>query len=232
MRHSLLVALFLVVGVGAQQPPFTLETYAGTTLLRTTTYPSAACDQPSPTDQAQPVALPTEAHFSDQAHPGRDCVLNVVALVSSLPPGTYTGILAASDGGRSDPAAYAVPGGQATTHPCDAPVTLPPSVVEGSHVLGWCAPDLDVNGTPANVTGWALYTNGTRALLANVTAGTTTNAAGQRNYTAPVLLVRGTASLQVAGVNAVGEGAKAPAIAVTVTIPPGVPAAGTIRSVQ
>lgn len=124
--------------------------------------------------------------------------------------------------------ALAVPA-QAQTHPCDLPQPTAGTALAGASItFQACASPTDVNGNPANPTGWALYDNGVRTTPAFV-FGTQSPVSGLFLVTlaATAPATAGVHTYQVAEINAVAEGAKSGPFALTVSLPPGAPAAPT-----
>ena len=114
---------------------------------------------------------------------------------------------------------------QAQSHYCD---TTPPTsitVSEGSVPLTWCHPRRDTNGNVTTITVWALYANNIRTGLTGVTTNGIANAAGLVAYQAAVGFPRGNYTLQLAAVNATGEGARSNPFALGVAAPDSVPVA-------
>ena len=106
------------------------------------------------------------------------------------------------------------------------------TVLEGTRTLTVCNDGKDVNGNVVAITGWAVYVDGVRAVAANVVAGSTTNAAGLRDYAVTVSLSRGTRLVQVVALNAQGEATKSSTLTVAVNAPLGVPSVSLIKGIQ
>lgn len=105
----------------------------------------------------------------------------------------------------------------AQAHPCDTVPSNTITIVEGTRTLGWCHADKDTNGNPANITQFVLYTGATRTQIFGVGTNAVPNAAGLIFFTAPYNAVKGTYVLQIAAINAQGEGAKSAPFTLTVT---------------
>lgn len=213
-------------------PATATDANTATPIAAPAVYATPLCDQPA-TVETIPITNPTQGSWSDPANGARDCIANVSVQLASLAPGTYRGAVkvgAGLYGALSSSFALAAQAG----HPCDGTAATTGAVLEGARTLAWCFAGVDVNGAPTTVTSWAVYVDNVRSTVStgSVTVGATANAAGLRLYTAPLTVVRGARSIQVAGVNGVGEAARSGAFSVTVSPPPGVPAASSLRSIQ
>jgi hypothetical protein len=195
------------------------------------------CNQ-SPFVEAPQISNPVEGYIEPDVTPAAatGCKVDLRALVATLPAATgyRAAVREVVNGvpGEWGPmsTAFAVEA-QTTPHPCDGAAPTAGTIVEGTRTLSWCHDGKDANGAVITVTSWAVYVDNVRSLLSNIVAGTTTNAAGMRLYSAPVALTRGTRAVQLAGLNAVGESVKSATFTITVSAPPAVPTAPVIRGI-
>jgi hypothetical protein len=200
------------------------------TPLSSATYTPICNQAPAPEVIGTVTATTTvEGRYADPANAARDCVMDLTSQLRALSAGTgyrAAGKLGTAPFGNLS-TAFAVAAAQ-TAHPCDTTPASPPTVNVGQpFTLGWCHPSRDTNGNTTTVSSWRVYRNGVLLPGVTVTAGTTTNAAGLRYYTAPrTETVAGPVSFDYTAVNAVGESAhSSPAIAMQVVPPATVPVA-------
>lgn len=182
------------------------------------------CDQPL--DTRETALNPTEGAYDDPARPGRECRVDVRAQLAAIAPGTGYKAAVRVGTGRYGAFSNAFALAQPAAHPCDSTPTSPATIPAGqSLTLGWCHSGTDSSGTAA-VTSWRVYRNNTLLTGVTVTTSATANAQGLRYYSiSRTESAAGAASFEVSGVNAVGEGARAPAIAISVQPSATVPAA-------
>jgi hypothetical protein len=176
-----------------------------------------------------PIVNPAEGYYDNPADPLTDCRLNVAAQMAALPLGSnYKAAVKVGTSPYGDfSSAFAM--AAQVAHPCDGADPTSGSVVAGTRTLSWCYPDNATGGSP--ITGWAIYLGATRTTPAATTG--TANSAGRRLYTALITVATGAVSLQVAPVNAIGEGARSPAYALSVQAPATAPTGSTgIRGVN
>lgn len=240
MPASFLLALLLIAVPAASQvtvaivAPGATDANVAAARVAALTLPAVPCGVAKAPEQAQPIVNPTEARYDDPANAARDCVVMIEPAISSLP--AASGYLAALKlnaeryGPLSTAFARQIPGG--TTHPCAGTAPTAGTVLEGARLLSWCWNGLDANSVATTVTSWNVYVDGVKSVLANVTVGTVVDTDGERLYTAPLVVVRGTRIIQVTGVNAAGEATTRPSFTLTVQAPAALPSGATIRGVQ
>jgi hypothetical protein len=197
------------------------------------TYSTPTCNQPLGVETPSPILNPQTGFWVDPANSARECRVNIASQIAALPVGGYKGAVRLGAGVYGAfSTAFAVAAQPA--HPCDGPPPSSGATVAGPRTVAWCHSGLDANGTATTVTNWRVYDGATVTTvpLSSVTVGSTANAQGLRLYSTTLTLAAGSRSLQVAGVNAVGEGPRSPAFALTVTPPAAVPAAPVVRGVS
>lgn len=200
-------------------------------------YPLSAvtCGQPK-VAETTPIVNPYEGRIDDPANAALDCAVAIEPQVLALPVGTGYKIAFRAMAGTTpstwSPMSTPFSVAMQTTHPCDGTAATSGTVLVGNRTLSWCFNGLDTTGNPANVTSWAVYVDGVRSVLSGVTVGATANTAGFKLYQAPLTLAGGTHTVQVAGVNSVGEAVKSATFTVTVTVPQSAPSVSNIRGIQ
>jgi hypothetical protein len=206
---QLLCVLVMLVALGgdaiAQATAYTVAVFpnaatnpaTATHIAAPVTYPIAqiVCDQ-TKVAEVTPIVNPVEGRIDDPANPTtHDCAVPIESQFRALPVGSAYKAAFRTVAGTQVSAwsafttAFAV---TAQTHPCDAPTLSTATVLEGTRTLTFCHDGRDVNGSLVPITGWAVYIDGVRSVLANVTAGATTNSAGLRNCSVSLALTRGT----------------------------------------
>lgn len=117
----------------------------------------------------------------------------------------------------------------AQTHYCDTAVVTSGTGTAGQTMeLKFCHPLLDSNNQPTTLTGFAFYDNGVRRVI-NLTQGTKSAISGLWEFTGSYVVPNqaGLHTLELAAINAIGEGPKAGPFALTVSGTPASPAAGS-----
>lgn len=183
-------------------------------------YATPTCNQPAFTE-IPPITNPTDGFYQDPANALRDCAINVTAQMAALPVASgYKGAIKLGTG-LYGPFSTSFAVAAQVAHPCDTTPASPTLVnTNQGFTLGWCHPSLDTLGAPTVITSWRVYRNNV-LVTAIVTAGATANAAGLKFYTTPRTEAAAiVASFEVAAVSAGGEGARMPALALTVVQPP------------
>lgn len=204
--------------------PSATDANTATPLATPVTY-TPTCNLSPKFSETPPILNPNEGVYDDPANPTtRDCKVLVDAQIVALPIGK--GYRAAVKVGTQPygPLSSAFERAAQVIHPCDGIAAAAGSVVSGSRTLTFC------NGTTTPITGWALYTNGVRALV-TPTKGTA-NTAGLFAYTVTVTVPVGVTTYELAAVNQTQEAAKSATFTLTAQAPIITPGPSTIRSVQ
>lgn len=234
-----LVAILMTTQAAAQAatigvfPPGTLDAGGAIPIRQPVTY-TPSCGQPVSPEASGPLVNPRFGAYDDPAVMNRECRLDVSAQFAELPPGTNYRAAVKVGQNPYGPLSMAFAVAAQAVHPCDGAPSATGTVIEGTRTISWCFDGRDTNGATTTVPNWAVYVNATRLVVpaASVTVGGTVNAAGMRLYSTPVALTRGTSTLRVAAVNAVGEATPSATFTVTVQPPPAVPTTSVIRGVN
>lgn len=164
-----------------------------------------------------PITTFADAVYDDFPDTTKDCRVSFYQQILALPRGFTYKVAAKTDADGFVYSAFSSPFALAAqaAHECDGTDPTSGTVLAGTRTFTWCYPDNQTGGSP--LTGFALYTGTVRTLM-TVTTGTA-NAAGRRAYTATVAWTPGTLQLQVAPLNAVGEGNRSPVFTMSVQAP-------------
>lgn len=216
----------------AMAQPATIAVFPATASDPNTAVPIAAPVQYTPTCgvtpklvEITPIVNPNTGAYDDPADASKDCTLNIAAQFSALPQGqTYkAAVKLGVDPFGPFSTAFSVSAAQVTDL-CALPDPTSGTVVAGTRTITWCYPENATGGSP--ITGWALYVDGARS-LPSVVVGTV-QPSGRRAYTASIAVATGSRQIQVAPINAIGEGTKSAVFTLSVqaptTAPTGTPA--------
>lgn len=245
---SLVFVIVLTGSASAQATAYSVSVFngnvtnpaTGTPVRPAVVYPLAqvSCNLTPKATETLPIVDPNEGRFDDPANPTtRDCSIALDVQMRALPAGTiYRAAVRTVTGSTlsawSPLSSIFTVTAAPQAHPCDGATLSTAAVIEGTRTLTICNDGKDVNGSVVQITGWAIYVDGVRSVLASVTAGTTANAAGLRDYSVSLPLTRGTKVIQIVALNAQGEAAKSTTLTVTVSAPLGVPSVSLIKGLS
>lgn len=217
------ILLLLAIPAYAQA---TVNTYASSATDPNTSKPlstvvyTPTCNQVPGGAEVTPIANPTDGYWLE-ASGKTECRVNVQQQISALPVGSGYKAALKIGSGVFGPFSNAFAVAAQTSHPCDGTDPTSGSVVAGTRTLTWCYPDGADGGS--SITGWAIYVDGVRTLVTNVSVGSSANASGRRAYSASITVATGTRTIREAPVNAIGEGNQSPVYTLTVQAPATVP---------